>query len=317
MRASSLANARVIDLLNDYFIPVNVDGVYVQHNESVEAGEKAAYRQLFQDLHQLNKQNKDAGKPAVSVGTVHAYVLNAEGKPLDSLHVAEAGPDRVIAMLEKAIDTFKVPKGKPVVAPSPQAIPPKANADDLVFHVAARYLVKRQQAEARKDVDDDLVPLRVKLGGSKSGGWHSVPSEDWLVLKPAQWRKLLPDGQVKVGATWNLDREVAAQVVTRFYPTTENNDLSTNRIDEQSLHGTVTSINDGVAQARLHGKFKMKHAFYPRREDNKMVEAALLGYIEFETDPPRVRSLRLVTDRATYGGPNQHFGAALRLVPSP
>jgi hypothetical protein len=316
MRASSLSNTRVIDLLNHYYVPVHVDGVYYQHNGTVARDEKAAYRQVFHELHLLNKKNREDGQPPLSVGSVHAYVLDAAGKPLDSLHVAEAGPAKVIAMLEKHVAALKVPRGKAVVKPAPQSVAPRANADALVLHLTARYLVARGQPNARQDVDDAFVPLKSMLGAERSGQWRALPSEDWLVLEKAQWRKLLPEKPVKVGASWDLDRGTASQLLTRFYPTTENNDLASNRIDEQTLKGTVTSIKDGVVRARLQGTLKMKHSFYPRREDRNRVEATLLGYIEFQQARPRIRALRLVTDTATYGGPRQHFGAALRLVPA-
>jgi hypothetical protein len=217
-------------------------------------------------------------------------------------------------MLEKTIAALKVPKGEPVVKPIPQATAPKAKASDLVLHLVARYLAAKGQAEARKDVDDDFVPRKPALGGEKSGQWTALPSEDWIVLPEARWRKLLPAEGVKVGATWDLDKEVVSELLTRFYPTTENNDLKTNRTEEQSLKATVLSIQDGVVRARLEGTLKMKHAFYPRREDSNKVETALLGMLEFEPGKPAIRELRLVTDRGTYGGPNQHFGAALHRV---
>ena len=316
MRASSLSNTKVIDFLNHYFIPVNVDGVYYQHNVAVAKDEKAAYRQVIQDLHLLNKKNKEEGKPLLSVGSVHAYVLDSAGQPLDSLHVAEAGPEHLIAMLEKQIAALKVARGEPVVKPVPQSAMPKADADALVLHLTARYLVAKGERNARKDIDDDFVPLKPVLGGEKTGQWHALPSEDWIVLQEAQWRKLLPPKPVPVGGSWELDKETSAQILTRFYPTTENNDLSSNRIDEQALKGTVMSIKDGVVSARLEGTLRMKHTFYPRREDKNMVAATLLGYVEFQQDKPRIRALRLVTDTATYGGAQQHFGAALRLVPA-
>jgi hypothetical protein len=316
MRASSLSNATVIDLLNHYFVPVTVDGVYYQHNNAVAREEKAAYHQVFQDLHLLNKENKAAGKPLLSVGSVHAYVLATDGKPLASLHVAEARPKQVIAMLEQQIAAHKVHKGQPVVKPAPQSAAPKADFDSLVLHLTVRYLVGKGQPNARKDIDDDFVPLQSALGAENSGQWSAVPSEDWIVLKEAQWRKLLPRQPVAVGASWDLDKGTAAAILTRFYPTTENNDLSTNGIDKQVLRGTVLSIKNGMVRARLDGLLKMKHAFYPRREDSNTVEATLLGYIEFQQGPPRIRALRLVTDTATYGGPQRHFGAALRLAPT-
>ena len=114
MRASSLSNAKIIDLLNQYFIPAHADGVYYQKNVTVAPEEKKAYQRIFHELHQLNQKNKAEGKPLLSVGTVHAYVLTSDGKPFASLHVAEAGPEKVTAMLENAVETLKVAQGKPV-----------------------------------------------------------------------------------------------------------------------------------------------------------------------------------------------------------
>src|SRR5579864_9108088 len=157
MRASSLSNTKVIDLLNHYFIPVYADGVYIQNNPAVPVDEKAAYRRVFQEFHQLNKKNQEAGQKPLSIGTVHAYVLAADGKPLDSLHVAEAKPERVVAMLERAIATLHVAEGKTIVPPAPQSQPPKAAADSLVLHLTARYLVPKNQPGARQNVEDDYV----------------------------------------------------------------------------------------------------------------------------------------------------------------
>jgi hypothetical protein len=178
MRASSLSNAKVIDLLNRYFVSVHADSVLYKSNAAVPAAEKAAYQRVIQDLQQLNKKNQADGKPLWSIGTVHAYVLTAEGQPLDSLHVGEAGPGRVAAMLEKAIQTLKVVAGKPVVQPAPQSVAPRAKADALVLHLTARYLLPKNQPGARTDIDDDYVPADPALGGEKSGQWGALPSED-------------------------------------------------------------------------------------------------------------------------------------------
>jgi hypothetical protein len=133
-------------------------------------------------------------------------------------------------------------------------------------------------------------------------------------LPKAEWLKLLPVGAIQVGESWDMDRATAAQLLTRFYPTTENNDLSTNRIDRQELKATVLSIKDGVVRTRLEGSLRMKHAFYPRHEDDNMVEATLMGYLDFPQDKQRIIALRLVTDEATYGGASRHFGVAVRSV---
>jgi hypothetical protein len=123
-------------------------------------------------------------------------------------------------------------------------------------------------------------------------------------------------GDVRPGTSWELDRGLTAQLLTNFYPPTENTDVSKNRLDEHSLKATVVSLHDGVAQARVEGRLKMKHSFY-HKDTNEFVETRVVGVLEFEPDRSKVRSLRLVTDQASYGseGKNRHpFGVAVTSV---
>ena len=104
---------------------------------------------------------------------------------------------------------------------------------------------------------------------------------------------------------------MTAKVLTHFYPSTENNNVATNRIDEQSLKATVLSTQDGVVRARLDGHMKMKHPFY-HRDDNNFVEATIVGILEFEPGK-RILTLQLATVKATYG--RTAFGVVVRSVP--
>jgi hypothetical protein len=314
LRASSLSNSKVIDLLNRYFVPVTVDGIFVQFNPSVPADEKKAYQAVFQKFQQLNKEKRAAGQPTLSVGVVHAYVLAPDGRPMDSLHVAEAKPEQVVQMLQRAIDVLKTPAAKPLTEPCPQSTPPRTDATSLTLHLTARYLVPRNFPDARKEIRGSFVPHKAVLGEERSGQWDALPAEDWIVLKEADWKKLLPAGKVQLETRWDMDKEVASQFLVRFYPTTENNDLSKNRIDTQSLKATVVSVNGGKARATIEGELKMKHTFYTDRDDKNFVEATLAGYLDFEAEPQRILTLRLVVDKGTYGGENKRFGAALRSV---
>jgi len=45
--------------------------------------------------------------------------------------------------------------------------------------------------------------------------------------------------------------------------------------------------------------------------------ANIVGYMDFEPATPRIRTLRLVTDKATYGGDSRRFGVAVPSVASP
>src|SRR5438094_70172 len=98
MRASSLSDAKVISLLNRYFVPV-----YVSNEEDADGGtgpadEKAEYKRIY----------LEAVKAGISSGTVHVYLLTSDGHPFDSLHVAEAcKPEQLVPMLERAVQKLK------------------------------------------------------------------------------------------------------------------------------------------------------------------------------------------------------------------
>jgi len=220
------------------------------------------------------------------------YIVSSDGHPIDSQHVATAtNVDKLIAMLQRTVDRLKLKAGKPLVTPAKQASAPEAGADDLVLHLIARN-VRRQ--------GDQDVPHRPKLGETRSGNWGAYPAEDWIVLKKEESKKLLPVSAAKPGGTWEPDPETAARLLKYFYPSTENNDLRTNRIDRQTLRATVLSVKDGVVRARLDGFLKMKHPFY-HKDDGNFVEAPLVGLIEFDAKHSRIRSFQLATDGATYG----------------
>jgi hypothetical protein len=56
----------------------------------------------------------------------------------------------------------------------------------------------------------------------------------------------------------------------------------------------------------------MKHNFYPGREDENVVEASFVGYVDFDAAARRIEKLRLVTTDAKYAG--QRFGVAVESV---
>ncbi|HJT76976.1 MAG TPA: hypothetical protein VJ739_07205 [Gemmataceae bacterium] len=247
-------------------------------------------------------------KAKLPAGTVCVYVLGPDAHLADSLIVSDAArPERLLALLHRAIDTLKVTPGEPLVPPAHQSRAPHAGPGSVVLHLTARYLERQ---------GNDYVRMHPVLGTARSGQWAHLPSEDWVVLSPAEARKLLPAGAVRPGTTWQPDREVMARLLTHFYPPTENTDVRKNRIDEQALKATVLAVQDGVARARVEGRLKMKHSFY-HKDTDEFVDAPLVGILEFAADGSAVRSFRLVTDGATYGGTGarQHFGVAVRSEP--
>src|SRR5215212_7017458 len=132
MRAGPLANAKVIALLNRYFVPVYVSNEDYADKGPAPAEEKAQKQRIY----------REAARDGLSVGTVHVYILTPDGgHPVDSLHVADAAKaDRLAATLRQAVGRFRPAPGKPVVDPAAQSAPPPAGPGALVLHLTARVL---------------------------------------------------------------------------------------------------------------------------------------------------------------------------------
>jgi hypothetical protein len=296
MRAGPLSNAKVVEMVNSYFVPVYTSNEDYRKEGVAPAEEKAEYQRIY----------REALKAKLSTGTVHVYIVTPDGHPVDSLHVATASQvDKLLDLLQRNQAKFKTPAGKTLVKPAPQSAAPAATADDLVLHVTSRYLLRKGK---------ELVPLKeeARLGQTRHASWSALPSENWVVLSGPEGKKLVTPAKLEIGTSWELDKSVAAKVLTYFYPQTENNDIKKNRIDELTMTAKVVSLKEGVARVRLEGSLKMKHPFY-HKDDENFVQASVLGYLDYEVGKQRIRSLRLATETATYR--KQPFGVAVRSLP--
>jgi hypothetical protein len=277
MRAGPLSSPHVIDLLNAAFVPVFAVNEDYAEDGPAPKEEKAEYRRIY----------CEALCAKLSAGTVHAYVVDNAGHPIDSLHVADAArPDRLAAMLERVIKDRQLAKGPTLVAPRTLSAPPPSKPGSLVLHLTAR---------------------------GRGNSWDGFPGEDWIVLGPKDLQGLLPGDHLAAGRSWQIRQDVATAILTHFYPQTENNDVSTHRFERRKLIGTIESIKNGVARAWIQGELRMTHPFYPGRADGNVVEATVVGYLDFETATRQVRRMRLVTDRASYG--SGRLEVAVRSVP--
>jgi hypothetical protein len=257
-----------------------------------------------EDRQERDRIYHEALTAKLSAGTVHVYILGADGHCVDSQHVATASKvEELTPMLERNIEKWKPREGSPLVKPAAQSCPPKAEPDALMLHLTARNL--RRQG-------NELVVPHVTLGETRSGNWGAYPGEDWICLTAGDCKALLPTGDPQLGSTWDSSTDAAQKILTHFYPSTENNDVKKNRFEEVRLGGKVISLQDGVARARIDGKLRMKHPFY-HKEDNQTVEATIVGYFDIDVATKRIRDLRLVTQDATYGG--RPFGVAVQTVP--
>jgi hypothetical protein len=283
MRASSLSNSKIIDLLNRYFVPVYASTTQVigQPYQTEPEHANAEVHRIWADF-----QNRKLG-----FGTVYIYILRPDGSSMAGLYLpGAANPDILKRFLTSIIHQLGTTPGAPVIQPRPQSIPPASKPDDLVTHLVAH----------------SFVP---------PGTWTAFPSENWIVLTREEWVQLLPSQVPQEGDSWQLAPALTRKLLTHFYPQTgdEEFDADRSRIDEASLRLTITKVGSGVARARFDGKLRMKHSFfYPPNDHEDHVEATLTGFLDFDSAARQIQRMRLITDHGTYMGAG--FGAALNSV---
>jgi hypothetical protein len=305
LRASSLSSAKVIDLLNSYFVPVALRNQDFDQGGAASAEEKSEKARIY----------RDALNAGMHAGSVCVYLVSPEGRPMAVAPANEDlvyDPDRLAELLLQVVRQLAVVKAEPGALVKARSPAPKVSDGSLVLHIVARYLERNGSV---------CVPYDVKavLGTKNGRNWSNLPSQDWVVLSRPEWTSLLPSGEVGVNSTWKPSEAVIADLLRHFYPPTENTDIKKNRVEKLVIEARVESIERGIAHARLEGRMRMKHPFY-HRDDNNFVEAELVGYVAFETSTREIESLRLVTEKGRYGGDvsgMQHFGAAARLAAEP
>ncbi|MDB4518630.1 hypothetical protein N9118_03650 [Akkermansiaceae bacterium] len=281
MRAGPLSKPEVIKLLNAHFVPVYAVNEDYRGKGPQPAEERREFTRIY----------REALDGKMSAGTVHVYLTSPDGKVIDSMHVAEAArTETLLATLKRNIGLLGVPAGETLVKPKPQSTPPTGMAKDSV----ALHLVSRA------------------LGGG--GSWGGVV-ENWIELTFKEYAAFRPP-VAKLGERWRIKPEVSAKLLTHFYPSTENNDVSKNVFDHQRLDAKVIAVDgeEETATLRLSGALKMKHTFY-NKDDSNVVQAEMVGFVQLDLSTSTIREFGLITTEATYGGGK--FAVGLRLVALP
>jgi len=269
MRAVTLADDKVRELLNGYTVPC-----YASNDEfDPKKRRKLSQEDLDIWMSKIHAATLNAGFDS---GNVCVYILSPDGKPVDGIIVAQAcQPNVLIPRLEAAIKKHNVKKGDPLIKPALLSNPPKVKEDSRVAHLVARCTER---------------------------AWMPTPAENCIVFDPEKQKKLLPGGNEKVGASWEIDKDVALEILCRFLPNIENTHFRIDRFKSHSLKATVVSIEKGTARARVEGSFEFKHDFYPGRpETANTSEGNVVGYIDFDPAQRNLKSLKLLAPAAKYG----------------
>jgi RNA polymerase sigma-70 factor (ECF subfamily) len=232
---------------------------------------------------------RDSLKAGLGAGTEFLYFLDPEGKVVDSAHICTSTTE---SLLSKLRQHGCGEEGPALAPPLPQSAP--ASGASRVFHVTSRYLDAQGRLEK----------------GQKD--YHAFPAEEWLTISPSEEAALVPDSSAPPGSSWIVDPSVALRLLSRFYPLTGNRTApEKNLIQEALLSAKVVAGRGGIAWIRLDGRVQLDHSFFADR-DHRAVDAALVGYIEYDRRAKSLRSFRLITDHAAYG--RENFGVAVRSV---
>ena len=277
MRTGSFSQSKIIEKLNAYFVP------FYSVNEDHEASGSAPEP----EKKEVDRIRREALSKQMSSGSVHVYIISPAGKVLGTLHVADAAqPQKLIALMERVVQEQKTQAGKPVVKPTPQSFAPKCATGGIVLHLTSRPF-------------------------GNGGSWEGI-SENWITLDAERIQSLLPENPATLIQGWSPDSKAFSSILRHFYPVTENNDTSKNKIEAQSVKATLLSQKGQTALVRLEGSLRMAHWFY-HKPDDKVVEASFRGYMEFDTARKTIKRLRIATQEAKYGGGT--FGVAVRMEP--
>jgi hypothetical protein len=243
-------------------------------NEEAEEGgtgppaEKAERKRIYLDFY---------GKK-LPLGDVHVYIVGPDGAGINGLDINSANDSaKMIAFLTQVVAKLHTEPGPPAVKPHPQSIAPASAADSMTLHLVSRSLA--------------------------GGSWHEFPSENWIVLSRSEWGQLLPAGAATPNVSWDVPRPVALKLAEWVYPQNEEKtQVNRSRVEVAVFRLTVTTLQGGQARARIDGKVRLKHGFYPGGQSEDYADSELLGFMDFDVAQRSVQRLRLVTTKATYGG---------------
>jgi hypothetical protein len=269
LRAGSLSDPKVIDILNKYFVPVtSKNEEAAEENGSGPPEEKRERQRIYLEFY---------GKK-LGIGDVHVYIVAPDKSAVASLSVVDAQePGKMIPFLEGIVAKLHVPPGAPAIRPHPTSRPPVVTGDSLVIHLVSRALA--------------------------GGSWHEFPAENWIVLSRTEWNQLLPAEPVPLKSSWAVPQSVAGRLAEWVYPQNEEKTgKNRSRVDVAEFRMTAVAVQGSLVRARIQGKIRLLHSFAPGGGSQDFAVSELNGYMDFDIAQHRIQRLRIVTTKADHNG---------------
>lgn len=265
MRASSLSDKRVIELVSRYFVPAWLS----RDNYQLDTRSKAEWEEI-------RRIDRDKQKRGLKGGTVCVYVLAADGAVLATLPVHQAhDPKNLVPFLKQIVDKEKL-EPRRAAAVRASAAPPKA------VHAHADGTV--------------VLHVRTKYEGPRAG--YGV-SEDWAELTPEECKGFLPSGNVRAGAARQVPEEVVDKLFQYFYPPGPNWKSKDSTVLKRALTATVVSATAKEVRIGLRGSVVLSHPFGDKDTPGK-VTAKLVGVLHYDPANKTITSFVMASEDAVF-----------------
>ena len=239
MRMGPFSDPVVIDLLNRFFVPVQLSTDRYLKDQATPAEERMLLRDIW----------KDATQKELPHGTVHVYLVLPDGTVHDAMHVRDAAQtDRLLKFLRRSLGQLKTAGGKKLVEePIARRIPRANAADSLIVHIAAEYTDQ-----------------------------PGTVGEDWVILEKNEWQCFVPAAETREG--WNIDEHVARKLLLNLYPFSQDWDVSHNEFSKCELQAQVISRDEEETLVSVRGRLQMSHNRYTNQKP-ELVDAEIVGTI--------------------------------------
>jgi hypothetical protein len=211
------------------------------------------------------------------IGDVHVYIVAPDKSAVAGLPIHLAlDPAKMIPFLEDIVARMHLKPGPATIKPHPTSRPPASVANDaLVIHLVSRALT--------------------------GGSWHEFPAENWIMLSPAEWNQLLPAGKVTAKQSWTVPAPVAVKLAEWVYPQNEEKTgVNRSKVEQADFRLTAVTVEGSLARARIEGKVRLLHTFYPNGQSADYAVSDLTGYMDFDFAERRIQRLRIVTNKGEY-----------------
>lgn len=234
---------------------------------------------------------------------IHITILSPQGEIMDYLNIdALISRNDVRRGLKAAIEKLGVEPG-PTLIEKFCAADLKGGPQDLVLHLVSRFLVTPAEVK-------DYRPLFGQVGLTPEN-WLPAPDgllenrsftpvQEWVTLKPDQWRQLVFSPADRGARTWQVPQPLAGELLKHFAPPGEQYQLDAKRLQSHEFTAEVLEDEADLRRVRFTGHVSLIHPWWDIRDDD-LVQAGLEGYLTYDPQADRITSLELVGVDTRYG----------------